>query len=53
MTVRIEDTGGGIPQEAFQNIFNPFFTTKSSGTGLGLSICRKIVESHGGTIHIA
>jgi len=52
VTVRIEDTGGGIPQEAFQNIFNPFFTTKSSGTGLGLSICRKIVESHGGTIHI-
>lgn len=52
VTVRINDTGGGIPEEAFQNIFNPFFTTKSSGTGLGLSICRKIIEGHGGTIHI-
>ncbi len=51
-TVRIEDTGGGIPEDVFKNIFNPFFTTKSSGTGLGLSICRKIIEGHGGTIHI-
>ncbi len=52
VTVRIEDTGGGIPQEVFENIFNPFFTTKHSGTGLGLSICRKIIENHGGTIRL-
>ncbi len=50
VTVRLEDTGGGIPQEIFDNIFNPFFSTKSSGTGLGLSISRKIIEHHGGTI---
>ncbi len=50
VTIRMEDTGGGIPQEIFDNIFNPFFTTKSSGTGLGLSISRKIIEHHGGTI---
>ncbi|MFQ5450752.1 MAG: GAF domain-containing protein [Nitrospinaceae bacterium] len=52
VTVCLEDTGGGIPQEIFANIFNPFFTTKSSGTGLGLSICRKIIENHGGTIRV-
>lgn len=52
VTIRIEDNGGGIPQEVFENIFNPFFTTKSSGTGLGLSISRKIIESHGGTIRV-
>ncbi len=52
ITVRVEGTGGGIPHEVFENIFNPFFTTKHTGTGLGLSICRKIIENHGGTIRV-
>jgi len=52
ITVRVEDNGGGVPQEVFENIFNPFFTTKHTGTGLGLSICRKIIENHGGTIRV-
>jgi signal transduction histidine kinase len=52
ITLCIEDTGGGIPQDIYENIFNPFFTTKSTGTGLGLSISRKIIEMHGGTIRI-
>ncbi len=46
----VKDNGGGIDQETFQNIFNPFFTTKDTGTGLGLSICRRIMENHGGKI---
>jgi two-component system sensor histidine kinase HydH len=52
ITLSIQDTGGGIPKDIYENIFNPFFTTKSSGTGLGLSISRKIIEMHGGTIRV-
>ncbi|HAP66853.1 MAG TPA: hypothetical protein DCQ99_03370 [Nitrospinae bacterium] len=48
----ISDTGGGIPPEILDNIFNPFFTTKNHGTGLGLSLSKKIIENHGGTIGI-
>ncbi|HSS39030.1 MAG TPA: ATP-binding protein [Polyangia bacterium] len=52
--VAIEDSGPGIPPDAAGRIFEPFFTTKAKGegTGLGLSICARIVEKHGGTIHV-
>jgi len=52
VTISISDTGGGIPPEILDNIFNPFFTTKNHGTGLGLSLSKKIIENHGGTIGI-
>jgi len=48
--VKIEDTGGGIPQENLIRIFDPFFTTKPKGTGLGLSISDRLVRAHGGDI---
>jgi signal transduction histidine kinase len=52
VVLEVSDTGGGIPRDVVQNIFNPFFTTKAKGTGLGLPIVHAIVEKHGGTIHL-
>ncbi len=48
------DTGRGIPQENLERIFDPFFTTSDTGNGpgLGLTLCHRIVEDHGGTIHV-
>jgi two-component system sensor histidine kinase DctS len=44
----VTDVGPGIPLEVQQQLFTPFFTTKSEGMGLGLSLCRTVVEQHGG-----
>jgi signal transduction histidine kinase len=51
VTVRVCDTGRGLPSELGARIFEPFVSTKPTGIGLGLSICKRIVESHGGQIH--
>jgi signal transduction histidine kinase len=50
--LRLCDNGPGIPAEARTRLFEPFFTTKVRGTGLGLAICKRIVEAHGGHIHV-
>jgi len=50
--VKISDNGCGIPEEDWENIFEPFYTTKPSGFGLGLSNARKIVELHKGSIRV-
>lgn len=48
--VVIRDNGPGISPEVLENIFNPFYTTKSHGTGLGLPISHRIIEQHNGAI---
>lgn len=51
-TLRVRDTGPGIPDTDMPHIFEPFYTTKRSGTGLGLSITYRIVERHNGKIQV-
>jgi PAS domain S-box-containing protein len=46
LMVEVSDTGGGIPDDMIEQIFNPFVTTKDHGTGLGLAICRAITDAH-------
>ncbi len=48
----VADTGGGIPQEQLNRIFEPFYTTKKKGSGLGLMIVQRIVREHGGRIEL-
>jgi PAS domain S-box-containing protein len=50
--ISVTDTGGGIPQEQINRIFEPFYTTKKKGTGLGLMIVQRIVRAHNGRIEL-
>lgn len=50
LALTIEDNGIGIPDEMFERIFEPNFTSKSSGMGLGLTMVRKMVEDCQGEI---
>lgn len=50
--IAVIDRGSGIDPKHLENIFNPFFTTKSSGVGLGLAIVSKIIDEHDGKIAV-
>ncbi|MFM8551513.1 MAG: PAS domain S-box protein [Nitrospiraceae bacterium] len=54
VTIRVTDTGHGIPEEYLTKIFTPFFTTKEvgQGTGLGLTVVHGILQEHGGSIAV-
>ncbi len=54
ITIKIKDSGAGIPKEQIDKIFTAGFTTKGVGvgTGLGLAICAKIIEKHEGKITV-
>jgi two-component system sensor histidine kinase HydH len=51
-TIRISDSGIGIPPENIPHIFEPFWTSKARGTGLGLALCRKVGREHGGSLTV-
>ena len=51
--ITVQDTGKGIPEEDFENIFHPFFTTKRTGIGLGLCLADQVISSHKGGLSIA
>ena len=48
----VENTNSYITDEVMENIFKPFFTTKSHGVGIGLAISKRIVEAHGGSMNV-
>jgi len=50
--IKVADTGRGIPPEAKEKLFLPYFSTKGRGTGLGLAIVHRIVADHHGSIRV-
>jgi len=52
ITIKIRDTGPGIPENVLGKLFDPFFTTKEKGTGLGLAISYGVIERHLGKIDV-
>lgn len=48
--IQVQDTGYGIDPEQYDQVFNPYFTTKRDGTGLGLPIVERIIFDHNGQI---
>src|SRR6185295_1515224 len=51
-TLRVTDSGPGVPADALPHLFEPFFSLKATGTGLGLAIAKRTVDAHGGRIAI-
>ncbi|MDR2535863.1 MAG: sensor histidine kinase [Treponema sp.] len=52
VVINIADRGKGIPKADMKQVFDPFFTRKSTGTGIGLSISKRFVEAAKGSIRI-
>ena len=52
ITISIQDSGVGIPDEDMNKLFDPFFSTKEGGIGLGLSIAHRIIDQHHGKIEV-
>jgi PAS domain S-box-containing protein len=50
ITISVEDTGMGIPEEVKAKMFTPLFTTKSKGQGLGLAVVKRLVDALNGTV---
>ena len=52
VSLRVVDRGPGVPAEAQDKLFEPFWSTKSAGMGMGLAVCRSIAEAHHGRLTV-
>jgi C4-dicarboxylate-specific signal transduction histidine kinase len=52
VSIAVSDTGPGLPADAINRVFDPFYTTKANGLGMGLSICRSIIDAYGGRLSV-
>ena len=50
--IELTNNGSAIPAEVAENIFTPFFTTKTDGSGIGLAVSRQIIRLHGGSLRL-
>jgi two-component system nitrogen regulation sensor histidine kinase NtrY len=50
--IHVIDNGPGIPEELYDKIFVPFFTTRKEGSGIGLSLSKQIMRLHKGGITV-
>ncbi len=50
--IEITNNGAAIPDEVAENIFTPFFSTKTNGSGIGLAVSRQILRLHGGSLRL-
>lgn len=50
--IELTDNGCGIPTEKLEQVFMPFYTTKSTGSGIGLAFTKQIINLHKGEINI-
>jgi C4-dicarboxylate-specific signal transduction histidine kinase len=53
VTLSVRDHGPGIPPEARQHLFEPFYTTRSGGLGLGLTLCESLAQAMGAQLTLA
>ena len=51
--ITVADSGPGFDLKVAEQLFKPFFKTKSSGMGLGLPICKSVIEAHNGNLTVA
>lgn len=52
VSFQISNTGKAMDEETLHRAFEPFYTTKPKGTGLGLGLVKRVVDEHGGSVHI-
>lgn len=51
--IAVSDNGDGIPEDKLEEVFKPFYTTRTQGTGLGLAIVQEIIAMHGGSVSVS